>query len=72
MALNADQPKTKPVDPVIKRIVRSDGFYLEASVEGVKMVFTIDTGATKTVISERVYHSIPVSQRPVLRKKQWA
>ena len=68
IAPNADQPKTKPVDPVIKRIVRSDGFYLEASIEGMKMVFTIDTGATKTVISERVYHSMPVSQRPILRK----
>ena len=68
ITMNTDQPKTKPTDPVIKRIVRSDGFYLEASIEGVEMVFTIDTGATKTVISERVYHSIPLSQRPVLRK----
>ena len=30
MALNADQSKTKPIDPVVKRIVRSDGLYLEA------------------------------------------
>ena len=30
MALNTGQPKTKPIDPVIKRIVRSDGLYLEA------------------------------------------
>ena len=31
---------------LIKRIVRSDGFYLEAKVNRPKMVFTIDTGAS--------------------------
>lgn len=31
-------------------------------------MFTIDTGATLTVISERVYNSIPEGQRPKLNK----
>ena len=32
------------------------------------MVFTIDTGASKTIISERVYKSIPSANRPMLSK----
>ena len=52
----------------LKRVVRSDVFYLEAFVEGVKLVFTIDTGATKTVISQRVYQSIPSAHRPLISK----
>ena len=31
------------------------------------ILFTIDTGATRTVISERVYNSIPHDQRPKLK-----
>lgn len=55
-------------DMIVKRIARSDGFYLEAKVNGEKTVFTIDTGATKTIISERVYQSISPSCRPKLSK----
>ncbi|MEW8548227.1 MAG: retroviral-like aspartic protease family protein, partial [Candidatus Thiodiazotropha sp.] len=65
----AEQSASNPLQtPLIKRIVRSDGFYLEAKVNGEKIVFTIDTGATKTIISERVYKSIPSSNRPKLNK----
>ena len=52
----------------VKRISRSEGFYLEADIEGANVLFTIDTGATRTVISERVYNSIPEGQRPKLNK----
>ena len=52
----------------IKRIMRSEGFYLDADIEGVKVLFTIDTGATRSVISEMVYNSIPEGQRPKLTK----
>lgn len=31
------------------------------------VLFTIDTGATRTIISERVYNSIPQAQRPKLK-----
>ena len=69
-----DRPPLTPnlanTSPSLKFIVRSDGFYLEASVEGVKMTFTIDTGATKTVISEKIYNSIPPSKRPSLIRRQ--
>ena len=49
----------------IKRILRSEGFYLNAEIEGVN---TIDTGASRTVISNRVYNSIPEAHRPKLQK----
>ena len=48
----------------VKRTVGSGGFYLEAKVNGEKMVFSIDAGATKTIISERVYKPIPSANRP--------
>ena len=35
------------------------------------MVFSIDTGATKSIISERVYKSIPSANRPKLSKTTW-
>ena len=56
-----------PDDPMIQRIATSNGFYIKASIEGVNMTLTIDTGATKTVISERVYNAIPKSQKPKLK-----
>ena len=28
------------------------------------MAFTVDTGATRTIISQRVYNAIPKDQRP--------
>ena len=50
----------------VKRIMPSEGFYLNADIEGVKVHFTKDTGATHTVFSERLYNSIPEGQRPNL------
>ena len=32
------------------------------------LVFTIDTGASKTIISERVHKSIPLANSPMLSK----
>ena len=50
----------------VKRILRSEGFYLEADIEWANVLFTIDTGATRTDISERVYNSISEGHRPKL------
>ncbi|MEW8191404.1 MAG: reverse transcriptase domain-containing protein [Candidatus Thiodiazotropha endolucinida] len=64
-----DVDSQSPVDQkAIKRILRSEGFYLNAEIEGVNILFTIDTGATRTVISDRVYNSIPEVRRPELKK----
>ena len=64
-----DVDSQSPVNQkAIKRILRSEGFYLNAEIEGVNILFIIDTGATRTVISDRVYNSIPEVRRPELKK----
>ena len=46
-----------------------DGLYVDGVINGVKMLFNIDTGATCTVISDRVYNSIPKEgRRPILTR----
>ena len=52
----------------LKSVMRSEGFYLQAKLEGVNILFTIDTGATRTIISEDFYKSIPDERRPQLKK----
>ncbi len=53
---------------LIQRITRSEGLYIEAHVEGIPLVFALDTGASKTIISRAVFMSIPENIRPVLKK----
>ena len=36
-----------------------DGLYVDGVINGSNMLFNIDTGAARTVISDRVYDSIP-------------
>ena len=45
-----------------------DGLYIDGIINGVSMLFNIDTGATCTVISDRVYSSIPEEERPILTR----
>ena len=49
-----------------RKIPCRDGLYIDGVINGVKMLFNIDTGATCTVISDRVYNSIPEEGRPIL------
>ena len=53
---------------VRRKVPKSDGLYVKGQVNGVKLMFTADTGATKTIISERVFRQIPEENRPVLQK----
>ena len=45
-----------------------DGLYVDGVINGVKMLFNIDTGVACTVISDRVYNSIPEEERPILTR----
>ncbi|CAC5411489.1 unnamed protein product [Mytilus coruscus] len=45
-----------------------DGMYVKGFIEGVDSIFTADTGACKTVLSEKIFNKIPLLQRPKLRK----
>ena len=42
------------------------GIYVDGKVEDVKLKFTADTGATVTILSERVFKQIPSDKRPQL------
>lgn len=44
------------------------GVYVEGSVEGVELLFTVDTGATRTILSDHIYYQIPEQRRPSLKK----
>ena len=41
---------------------------MEGEIEGVKVTLTADTGATRSIISSRIYNSIPKEHQPILRK----
>ena len=43
--------------------------YVKGSVHGIDVNFTIDTGATRTLVALRVFRQIPENQRPALVKK---
>ena len=45
-----------------------DGLYVDGVINGVNMLFNTDTGAACTVISDRVYSSIPEEERPILTR----
>ncbi|KAK3089658.1 hypothetical protein FSP39_005425, partial [Pinctada imbricata] len=44
----------------------SDGVYVEGTVEGIKIIFTADTGSSITIVSERTYNKIPEQYKPKL------
>ena len=59
----------KETSPQIqRRLKRSDGVNVEGAIEGIKMTFTADTGATRSVISHGVFDRINPGNRPQLRK----
>ena len=60
----------------IKNVIKSvkitrklpDGMYIRGTVQGYPLLFTTDTGASKTIISTRVYDSMQPGDRPALEK----
>ena len=57
---------------VLKSIKNSrklpDGIYIRGTVQGYPILFTADTGASKTIISKRMYEAMEGSDKPVLMK----
>ena len=45
-----------------------DGIYIRGTAQGYPLLFTTDTGASKTIISSRVYESFKPEDRPKLVK----
>ena len=44
----------------------ADGVYVMGKVNGLPVTFTADTGATRTIVSKRVFEQLSPSDRPVL------
>jgi hypothetical protein len=44
--------------------MRSDGVYVDGSIQGIKVTFTADAGAARTVISSKPFRKIPNSKTP--------
>ena len=44
----------------------SVGAYIDATVQGVPLYFTIDTGASQTILSKKIFEKIPKECRPKL------
>lgn len=45
-----------------------DGVYIRGSAQGYPLLFTTDTGASKTIISKRVYESMKTEDQPELKR----
>ncbi|KAH3885429.1 hypothetical protein DPMN_009422 [Dreissena polymorpha] len=45
-----------------------DGLYVKGFVNEKPIIFTLDTGASRTIISTRVYQRLPEGSRPSLSK----
>ena len=60
-----------PNDTVVKSIKARklpDGIYIRGSVEGYPILFTTDTGASKTIVSSRIFDSMTPEDKPELDK----
>jgi hypothetical protein len=52
--------------------MRSDGVYVDGSIQGIKVTFTADTGAARTVISSKLFRKIPNSKKPRLERSSFS
>ena len=49
---------------------KTTGLYVDVKLEGVDMSFTVDTGATRTIISQEIFNRIPSEKRTQLVSKE--
>jgi hypothetical protein len=63
-----NSPPLKLLDVVERQVMRSDGVYVDGSIQGIKVTFTADTGAARTVISTKLFRKIPNSKKPRLER----
>jgi hypothetical protein len=59
---------TKKTVTVGRRRRQSEGVYVKGKIYGIHGTFTIDTGASRTLLSEEIYFKIPETRRPPFTK----
>ena len=55
------------IETIHKKTPKSNGIYVKGSIYGIPIWFTTDTGASRTVVSTRVYNKINTKNRPTLQ-----
>ena len=70
--MKGNKVKIPQGEAVIKSIKHArklpDGIYIRGDIQGYPILYTADTGASRTVISKRVYDNMRPEDRPVLTK----
>ena len=59
---------TKKTVTVGRRRRQSEGVYVKGKIYGIHGTFTIDTGDSRTLLSEEIYFKIPETRRPPFTK----
>jgi len=59
---------TKKIVTVGRQRRQSEGVYVKGKINGIHGTFTIDTGASRTLLSEEIYFKIPETRRPPFTK----
>jgi len=54
-------------EQIRRKTPRSPGVYVEGSIHGVNVWFTVDTGASRTILSDRVFKKIAKERQPELK-----
>ena len=65
---HGSEPDLASSNLIGRQVLRSDGVYIEGQIQGYDVNFTVDTGASRTVLSVRAFEEIPMSCRPNLTK----
>ena len=55
------------IETIHKKTPKSNGIYVKGSIYRIPIWFTIDTGASRTVVSTRVYNKMNTKNRPTLQ-----
>ncbi|KAH3801602.1 hypothetical protein DPMN_155258 [Dreissena polymorpha] len=68
LVLEGQKETTTATEPVSSCNDRDygDGLYIEGTVEDTPVVFTTDTGASKTIVSSRIFNRLRESEKPKL------
>ncbi|XP_062574023.1 uncharacterized protein LOC134235877 [Saccostrea cucullata] len=51
-----------------RQFLKADGIYVQGTIQGIKVEFTADTGAARTILSDKIFWRLPGNERPELKE----
>ena len=57
---------TTEMEYIRRQLLKADGVYVQGAIQGIRVEFTADTGAAKTIVSDKMYQKLPRNKRPTL------